>query len=124
MMYKDAVEAIEAVVTRYFKGIYEGDISKLQAVFEERVLIYGDMNNGIPYCKSVQEYLEGVKARQSPSELGEAFLMKIIGIEIIGNTAIVKAHVPMLGYNYYDFLSLTIIDGDWKIVNKLFAHVA
>ncbi len=123
-MYKDAVEAIEAVVTRYFKGIYEGDISKLQAVFEERVLIYGDMNNGIPYCKSVQEYLEGVKARQSPSELGEAFLMKIIGIEIIGNTAIVKAHVPMLGYNYYDFLSLTIIDGDWKIVNKLFAHVA
>lgn len=123
-MYKDTVEAIEAVVARYFEGIYEGDVSKLQAVFEERVIIYGDMNNAIPYCKPIQEYLEGVKSRQSPNDLGEPFLMKIIGIEIIGKTAIVKAHVPMLGYNYYDFLSLTILEGDWKIVNKLFAHVA
>jgi len=122
-MYKEKAAKIESVIRGYFEGIYKGDILKLQEVFDKNVLIYGDMNNKIPYCKPVQEYLEGVKSRKSPSDLGEAFLMKIISIEILGTVAIVKAHVPMLGYNYYDFLSLTVIDGNWKIVNKLFAHV-
>lgn len=33
------------------------------------------------------------------------------------------AHLKMLGFNYYDFLSLGHVNGDWKIVNKVFAHV-
>lgn len=119
-MYK---EKVETLIKHYFEGIYEGDIPKLQAVFDENVIIYGDMNNKVPYCKTIQEYLEGVQSRKSPSDLGEVFLMQIISIEIIGTVAMVKAHVPMLGYNYYDFLSLTVVDGNWKIVNKLFAHV-
>jgi hypothetical protein len=123
-MYKETAEKIEEVIAQYFGGIYRGDILKLQAIFDDNAIIYGDMNNKVPYCKPVYEYLEGVKARKSPSELGEAFAMKIISIEILGRVAMVKAHVPMLGYNYYDFLSLTTIEGNWKIVNKLFAHVA
>ena len=55
--------------------------------------------------------------------MGEEFKMKILGIEILGCVAIAKLHVPMLGYNYYDFLSLTLINGTWKIVNKVFTHV-
>jgi hypothetical protein len=31
--------------------------------------------------------------------------------------------LPMLGYNYYDFLSLSKISGRWQIVNKLFTNV-
>ena len=48
--------------------------------------------------------------------------MKIIGIDIMGKIAIAKLHVPMLGYNYYDYLSLAKVNDDWKIVNKLFTH--
>ncbi|WP_394329748.1 nuclear transport factor 2 family protein [Zunongwangia profunda] len=29
----------------------------------------------------------------------------------------------MLGFNYYDYLSLFKINGEWKIVNKLFTNV-
>jgi len=122
-MYKETAEKIEEVIANYFEGIYEGDIPKLEAAFDKQLIIYGDMNTGTPYCKPVQEYLEGVKTRKSPRELGEAFAMNIINIEILGKVAMVKAHMPMLGYNYYDFLSLTTIGGNWKIVNKLFAHV-
>ena len=49
--------------------------------------------------------------------------MKIIRIDIIDKIAIAKLHVPMLGYNYYDYLSLSKIDSHWKIVNKLFVDV-
>ena len=66
----------------------------------------------------------GVKSRKSPDDLGEPFKMKTIGIDIMGNIAMVKLHVPMLGNNYYDYLSLIKTNNDWKIVNKIFSHVA
>lgn len=123
IMYREKTRQIEKVLTDYMEGIHYGDIAKLQNCFDSRVNIFGDIK-GEAYIKPINDYIEGVKARKSPSELGELFNMKIIGIEILGKVAVVKLHVPMLGYNYYDFLSLSIIEGQWKIVNKLFTHVA
>ena len=121
-MYSKNNAEIEKVVINYFKGIFYGDTKKLEACFGNNVFLYGDIK-GEPYLKSLEDYLVGVKERKSPKELGGTFRMKIIGIEIMGNVAVAKLHVPMLGYNYYDYLSLSILDGEWKIVNKLFSHV-
>lgn len=100
-MYKE----IENLITNYFEGILEGDIK------------------GVDYIKSITEYIDGVQNRKSPKNLNESFNIKIIGINIIGKVAMVKLHVPMLKYNYYDYLSLTKLDNRCKIVNKIFSHV-
>ncbi|GAA0729417.1 hypothetical protein GCM10009430_39570 [Aquimarina litoralis] len=121
-MYNDNIKDIQNVITNYFEGIFYGDANKLESCFTNNAIIYGDIN-GVPYKKSRKEYIEGVKNRQSPSELNEDFKMETIGIDILGNIAMIKLHVPMLGYNYYDYLSLTKINEDWKIVNKIFTHV-
>lgn len=121
-MYKENIREIENLIANYFEGIFYGDIGKLESCFHENLFIYGDIK-GVDYLKSSSEYLEGVKNRESPKDLNEDLKMKIIGIDIIGKIAMAKLHVPMLGYNYYDFLSLSIINGDWKIVNKIFTHV-
>ncbi|MBW1295696.1 nuclear transport factor 2 family protein [Aquimarina litoralis] len=121
-MYKDNINEIEKVITKYFEGIFHGDADKLSSCFNNDAIIYGDIN-GVPYKKSREEYIDGVKNRQSPNELEETFQMKTIGIDILGNIAMVKLRVPMLGYNYYDYLSLTKVDHDWKIVNKIFTNV-
>ncbi|WP_298540880.1 nuclear transport factor 2 family protein [uncultured Aquimarina sp.] len=122
-MYKKNNNEIEKVITNYFEGLFQGDVNKLESCFTDNAFIYGDIN-GSPYKKSIMEYLDGVKNRQSPNDLKETFKMEIIGIDIIENIAMVKLHVPMLSYNYYDYLSLTKIDDNWKIVNKIFTHVA
>ncbi|WP_298899155.1 nuclear transport factor 2 family protein [uncultured Psychroserpens sp.] len=122
-MYKENIKKIEQVITNYFEGIFYGDANKLETCFTDNAIIYGDIN-GTAYKKSREEYIDGVKNRQSPNELNETFKMETIGIDIIGNVAMVKVHLPMLGYNYYDYLSLTTIDNDWKIVNKIFSNVA
>lgn len=122
-MYKDSIKEIEKVISEYFDGIFFGEADKLESCFTKDSIIYGDIK-GVPYKKSREEYLEGVRNRQSPSQLKEPFKMETVGIDIIGNIAMVKLHVPMLGYNYYDYLSFTKIDNDWKIVNKVFSHVA
>jgi hypothetical protein len=121
-MYKENIKEIENLITNYFEGIFYGDITKLKSCFHKNVYIYGDIK-GVNYLKSINEYLEGVKNRQSPKDLNENLKMKIIGIDIMGKIAMAKLHVPMLGYNYYDYLSLTKINNDWKIVNKLLTHV-
>ena len=122
-MYKTNSKKIDQVITNYFEGIFYGDTDKLETCFVDKAIIYGDIN-GVPYKKNKKEYIDGVKNRQSPNELDEVFKMKTIGIEILGNVAMVKVHLPMLGYNYYDYLSLIKIDNDWKIVNKIFSNVA
>ncbi|GGG31935.1 hypothetical protein GCM10011344_36100 [Dokdonia pacifica] len=122
-MYKENIKAIENLITHYFEGIFYGDIDTLESCFHNDVYIYGDIN-GDAYMKSIQAYLNGVKERKSPKDLTENFKMETIGIDIMGNIAMVKLHVPMLGYNYYDYLSLTKINDDWKIVNKIFTHIA
>jgi ferredoxin-fold anticodon binding domain-containing protein len=121
-MYTENIKEIENLITNYFEGIFYGDITKLKACFQEKGYIYGDIK-GIVVLKSVNEYLMEVKDRQSPNKLNEILKMKIIGIDVMGEIAMAKLHVPMLEYNYYDYLSLAKIDKDWRIVNKLFTHV-
>lgn len=121
-MFKESIKEIEYLITNYFEGLFFGDISKLESCFHKNVFIYGDIK-GMDYLKSKNKYLEGVKNRKSPNDLKETFSMKIIGIEIMERIAMVKVHVPMLGYNYYDYLSLYNLEGKWMIVNKIFTHI-
>lgn len=121
-MYTKETTEIQSLIDDYFKGIFHGDVEKLRLTFHPQCLLFGDIN-GQPYFKNVDEYLEGVRNRKSPHEQGENFKMEILGIEILGNNAFAKLHLPMLGYNYYDFLSLSKISGRWQIVNKLFTNV-
>ena len=122
MMYKEKVLIIEEIIKSYFEGIYHGDVQKLKGAFAPAALLYGDIK-GQEYFKTLNDYLEGVQNRKSPHELGEDFRMEILSVEILGNVATAKLHVPMLGYNYYDFLSLCLTGNEWKIVNKIFTHV-
>jgi hypothetical protein len=120
--YTGNATAIAAVLSTYFKGIYNGDAELLRGVFHPQTLVAGDIN-GEPYFKSLDQYLAGVSNRKSPLELNESFRMEIASIEIINSIAIAKVHVPMFDFNYYDLLSLNKINGEWVIVNKLLTHV-
>ena len=121
-MYIDNIKKIESLINNYFEGIFYGDTIRLQTCFSENAFVYGVINT-IQYSKTVNEYIESVKLRKSPNDLGEKLKMTIIGIDIHGKIAIAKLHVPMLGYNYYDYLSLVNLESNWKIVNKIFTHI-
>jgi hypothetical protein len=122
-MEKETIKQIAGVLEDYFQGIYSGDVQLLKYVFHVRCTLFGEIKNAT-YLKSFDEYLDVVKNRKSPKELGETFRMNIVSIEVLGNIAYAKAHVPMFEFNYYDYLSLLKNDqGCWQIVNKLFTHV-
>ena len=103
-MNREDIEKIQDAIENYFKGIYHGDTELLKSVFHPKALLFGDIQ-GQTYFKNVPEYIEGVKNRKSPGELGEKFRMQIISIERLGEIAFVNLHVPMFDFNYYDYLS-------------------
>ncbi len=119
---QDSLAITQALEKYYFKGIYEGNIESLANIFNPGTLLFGDIN-GQPYAKTLNQYLDGVKNRQSPKDSGKPFKGTIISVDVINSIAIAKVHVKMYEFNYDEFLSFHKIDNSWVIVNKMITNV-
>lgn len=110
------------VVQNYFEGIFNGDVPRLRSAFHPQATLFGEVK-GAPYYRTLDDYLAAVAQRQCPRDLGEPFAMKALALDVQGPIAVARLQVPMLGFNYIDFLSLLKTDGQWQIVSKNFTHV-
>ena len=119
---KDSTAISMALEDYYFKGIYEGNLDLLKQVYNTGTLLFGDVK-GQPYSKNLDQYLDGVKNRQSPKDSGKPFSGKIISIRLINSIAIAEVKVKMYDFNYHEFLSFHKFDGRWLIVNKMISDV-
>ncbi len=115
-------DSIAAIVNAYLHGVYTGDTATLATLFDPDTQVYGEIG-GQAYRKTIAAYLEGVASRQSPQQLGEPYRMDIVAVDSLGSIANVKLHSPMLGFNYYLYLTLRRLDGKWSIVGKTFANL-
>ena len=118
----DSADIAHILTDAYFKGIYTGDVNLLSSVYYSGTLLFGDAA-GKPYFKTLAQYLDGVKNRQSPKDSGKPFKGEIVSIEIINSIAVAKVHVEMYDFNYFELLSFHQLDGKWVIVNKMIADV-
>ncbi len=120
---QDSLAITEVLENRYFKGIYEGDTALLSTFYHSGTLLFGDVK-GQPYAKTLEEYLDGVKNRQSPKESGKPFKGEILSIRIVNSIAIAEVRVKMYDFVYHEFLSFHKIDGRWFLVNKMISDTA
>ena len=118
----DSTNIARILTDVYFKGIYEGDVNLLGTIYYSGTLLFGDAA-GKPYFKTIAQYLDGVKNRQSPKDSGKPFKGEIISLEIINSIAVAKVHVKMYDFNYFELLSFHELDGKWVIVNKMISDV-
>ncbi|MDF2193536.1 nuclear transport factor 2 family protein [Paraflavitalea sp. CAU 1676] len=117
------VKAISTILEEnYFKGIYEGNLDLLKAVYYPGTLLFGDAG-GKPYAKNLPQYLDGVANRQSPKDSGKPFKGTIISVKVVNTIAIAELTVKMYDFNYHEFLSFHKLDGRWQIVNKMLSDV-
>lgn len=121
-MQTDHHDSIDAIVNAYFKGVYTGDTDILAPLFDANAQVYGEVD-GKAYHKPIAAYLEGVASRKSPQAVGEPYGMRLLAVDNLGSIATAKLHSPMLGFNYYLYLTLRQLDGKWSIINKAFVHV-
>ena len=121
-LQKDSLAISNALENFYFKGIYDGDLDVLSQAFNAGTLLFGDVK-GQPYAKTLDEYLDGVKHRQSPKDSGKPFKGEILNIKVVNSIAIAEVRVKMYDFVYHEFLSFHKINGRWLIVNKMISDV-
>ena len=121
-LQKDSAAISNALENFYFKGIYEGDVDALSQVFNTGTLLFGDVK-GQPYAKTLDQYMDGVKHRQSPKDSGKPFKGEILNIKVVNSIAIAEVRVKMYDFIYQEFLSFHKFNGMWLIVNKMISDV-
>lgn len=119
---QDKKAIADAIENYYFNGLYEGNLQLLDQIFYKGTLLFGDIK-GVPYAKTLEQYLDGVKNRQTPKDSGKPFKGEIIKIKVVNSIAIAELKVKMYDFLYYDILSFHKIDGKWFIVNKMLTDV-
>ena len=120
---QDSTAISQALETIYYKGIYEGNVDLLKTIYYPGTLLFGDVK-GQPYAKTLEQYLDGVKNRQSPKDSGKPFEGKTISVAVVNSIDTVKAHVKMYDFEYDEFISFHKFDNQWLIVNKMITDVA
>ena len=108
--------AIRKVVQLYFDGIIKYDEASLRKAFHPQANVIGTDKAGAADWEPFQKWVVYTRG-QTPDPTGRN--NKIISIDITGRAAVVKTDLDWPHVHYVDYLSLLEIDGQWKIVNKI-----
>jgi hypothetical protein len=113
--------AITEVVQLYIDGSRLGDADKLRRAFHPDARMFGSLA-GQRIDQPIEEFF--TLASSQPADVDGTYEARIVSVEQVGDAA--TAAIEETGFwgtlSFTDFFSLSRIDGEWKIVNKTFAH--
>jgi Putative lumazine-binding len=109
--------AIRETVQQYLHGLKFNDVESLKkAFYPEAKLFFVKKNGELGQLTQVQWY-EGFKSSAGKEEQGE---LQIAALDVTGTVASVKVEEDYPTSHYTDYVSLLKLNGEWKIVNKVF----
>jgi hypothetical protein len=112
--FADDLAAVETVVGDYLKAGKTGDIQLFRRAFHPSARL--QFVQGGDYREwSLEEYLGGRTAGKRSNHR-----VRILSIDFAGTSAAAKVELDYGHRRFVDFLSLLKIDGQWRIVNKVF----
>ncbi len=111
-------KSVISLVQDYCDGLYQGDVSKLRAIFHSDVFLKAP---GLR--RSLEQWLDAVASRPVPVQQGQPYDFKLLSIEIIKDQAMVKLECPLFDHFYLDYLGLLKENGRWLIVNKMYTDL-
>ena len=109
----DVREAVQA----YFDGMMTGEVALLERAFHPAARLLGTGDDGlmvIPF----ENWAERVP-NWAPGAAASGYTNRILEVDIAGNAAVAKTELIWPDVRYIDYLSLLQVDGEWKIVNKI-----
>jgi hypothetical protein len=115
-------DAICRVLQLCTEGEAKGDVGKLREAFHADAQMFGSLA-GDRFDVPIEELFK--LAESEPADTGN-YRSRVLSVQQTDDAAV--AVVAEEGYwgtvSFIDYFQLARIDGDWKIVCKLFAHTA
>ena len=114
-------DEISQVMKMLLEGESAGDVTKLKAVFHANARMFGQAE-GQRYDLPISEYFDF--ATSAPANSEGNYRARVLSVQQCGDMAFVVAVEENCwgSVSFIDYFSLSRFGGDWKIVNKTFAH--
>ncbi|HEX2835153.1 MAG TPA: nuclear transport factor 2 family protein [Thermoanaerobaculia bacterium] len=109
--------AIRAVIEQYFKSHATGDGQYVNSVFHPELKMMF-VRDGAFVMRTRDEYVSGFNGKAPEDEAKRK--RSILTIDITGNAAMAKLRLDYPRATLTDYFSLLKINGEWKVVNKIF----
>ncbi len=110
---------LHRAVQTYLDALFFGDVEAFRSVFHPLARLYS-ATEGKLVNLDVDAYLELVANRPSPEQKGDIRQDEIVSISIGSpTTAHVRLRDVYLPKRFLDDLTFVLIDGDWRIVSKV-----
>lgn len=119
-MPTDDKQLIQQLVQVYFDSMYYSSKDKVNEAFHPSAMITGVFQGN--FTEMTRDAFGNFVASQQPSpkDNGEEERLKILSIDIAGETAVTRVRDDYLGLTFLDTLSMVKTDGQWSIYNKLY----
>jgi hypothetical protein len=115
---QNADEDIKATVDHYFEGVTTGDTAKLSKAFHSSAILRTvNASTG-----RIQDFPVKTFISKTPAG-GVKATTKLISYSYAGISGLAAVELQFADFKYIDLLSLLQINGEWKIVTRVFSRV-
>lgn len=119
-----AYAELAQAMTLYFDGFWHGDVETLRKVFHPDCRLISGAAGSLASDPMETVYTR-VQGRAKPSQTGQRNHDHILSIDLSGpETALVKCQIAIAPRLYTDYLNFVKLDGQWRIVSKVYTWVA
>ena len=109
-------EAIANTVQHYIDGARSGEGDRMKPAFHEDATIFGYVGSDL-FAGPIQNLYDWNDQNGAASGLQA----RIVAIDLVGSAATVRLELDnWTGHRFTDFFTLLKLDGDWRIMNKVF----
>lgn len=119
----DDLDQLVEAVHSYFDALYFGDTNLFERVMHPHVRLFSATDSPMLEL-DLPAYLEIIRNRPSPASKHDPRLDRVLSVEIASpTTAHVRVEDAVLPKRFTDELTFVRIDGEWKIVSKVWHYV-
>jgi Putative lumazine-binding len=108
---------IRETVQTYLHGLKFNDVESFKKTFYPDAKLFFVKKNGTLGQLTQSDWYAGFTANAGQEEKGD---LQIAAVDVTGSAASVKVEEEYSDSHYTDYLSLLKLNGEWKIVNKIF----
>lgn len=114
---QEELAGVEAALNNYLFGSRDGDVERLRAAFHPSAEIEG-IRDGALTSWTAPDYVGGARPGQR-----REFEPRILSVDITGDAAQAKVECDYGTWKFVDYMQLLKVDGEWKIMNKVYHRV-
>ena len=110
--------AVRAAVNHYVQGHATGSPQEFSAAFHDKASLFWVDAQGQLATRTSAEYI--ARAAGHPAADEAKRIRRIVFVDITGTAAVAKVELDYPDAHMFDYLSLLKINGEWRIINKIF----